>query len=124
MIVAANHYILGMECPASLRDKMSEGARLLMDLVSKANRGIPVCPIKPQYLFSMDDTVQYVYEGESEEQKADFFISSKKSLAEKDTRSQYRTVESTPQMSGQRIKYTFMESQRPDCSVSPNSSST
>jgi hypothetical protein len=44
MIVAANHYIVGMECPPECRMRMSPGAKLLMDLVSKANGNILVCP--------------------------------------------------------------------------------
>ena len=75
----------------------------LMDLVSKANGNIPVCPILPQYVFSTDDTVQYVFEGKTDEWKSDFFVASNKCLEEKGTRSQYRTVESTPQMSGLQI---------------------
>jgi hypothetical protein len=63
MVVATTHFIIGKECPTSIRDKMTEGAIMLLNLVSRANGGIPVCPISPQYIFSTDDTVEYVYEG-------------------------------------------------------------
>lgn len=115
MIIAANNYIIGKECPIERRNKMSDGAKLLLDRVSKTNDGIPVCPIKPQYCFSTDDTVQYVFEGQSRQWSTDYFLSSKKSLAEKGMRSQYQTVHSTPHMHGQQMKYTFTFSGAGQC---------
>lgn len=115
MIIAANHYIIGKECPLDRWNKMSEGAKLLLDLVSEANDGLPVCPIKPQYCFSTDDTVQYVFEGTERQWFTDFFLSSKKSLAEKGVQSQYQTVLSTPNMHGLRMKHTFTFSGAGQC---------
>jgi hypothetical protein len=63
IVVAATHFIIGRECPLSIKDKMSKGAIMLLNLVSKANGGVPVCPIPPHYILSTDDTVEYVYEG-------------------------------------------------------------
>lgn len=115
IIVAANHYIVGKECPNNCLNKISEGAKMLLELVSKANGGLPVCPILPQYCFSTDDTVQYVYKGTSGQWSTDYILSSKKSMAEKGVRSQYKTVMSTPQMHGQRIKHTFTFSGAGQC---------
>lgn len=109
IVVASTHFIIGHECPTSIRDKMSEGAIMLLDLVSKANGGVPVCPIPPQYILSTDDTVEYVYEGKGTNSWAQkpVFLSSRKGLYEKKSRSNYLTVESNPQMHGQRMKLTY-----------------
>jgi hypothetical protein len=88
---------------------MTDGAIMLLDLVSKANGCAPVCPISPQYLLSTDDMVEYVYEGKGTHawSRQPVLLSSQKSLYEKKSQSQYATVESNPQMHGQRMKLTY-----------------
>jgi hypothetical protein len=82
---------------------------MLLDLVSKANGDVPVCPIPPQYVLSTDDTVEYVYEGKGTHawSQKPVYLSSQKSLYEKKSRSRYHTVEANPQMHGQRMKLTY-----------------
>jgi len=88
-IVATNHYIIGTPCDPKICKKMTEGARLLMDKVSDYHGGIAVCPVHPADIKSMDDKVQYVYEGENHFCK-EVFLASKACLKEKGVQSQYR----------------------------------
>ena len=79
-----------------------------MRLISEANDGAPVCPIKPALLLSANDKVQYVFEGtETRRFKKEIFITSRESLQGKGVRSTYRPVEKEAYMCGLRVKYTF-----------------
>ena len=108
IVIANTHFIVGTECPESIKAKLSPAAKLLMRLISEANDGAPVCPIKPALLLSANDKVQYVFEGtETRWFKKEIFITSQESLQGKGVRSTYRPVEKEAYMCGLRVKYTF-----------------
>eukprot|EP00957_Ditylum_brightwellii_P069186 5253768-Ditylum_brightwellii.AAC.1 len=44
----------------------SEGAKKLLVMTSKAMGDLPLIPIKPQYVYSMDNSVEYIYCGTSD----------------------------------------------------------
>ena len=107
--VATMHYIIGVECPKEIHESMLEGAKMLIDLVEEANGGVPVCPIKSQYVTSTDDTVEYVYEGKGKKWKpSQVFLALKSSNDQNGTHLHCKTMDSDPQMKGQWMKETFM----------------
>lgn len=48
----------------------SKGAKKLLVMTSKAMEDLPLVPIKPQYVYSMDDSVEYIYCGTSDKPDA------------------------------------------------------
>jgi hypothetical protein len=74
-VIAANHYFVGKKCLPELFERMSDGAKEMIRLVSKANQDQSVCPLKPQYIFSTDDTVTYVYQGIHKRWAKEHFVS-------------------------------------------------
>ena len=67
-IVVAHSYFILVSVPCKMverdKEKADIGVRILVEMVSQA-WGIPVIPVKPQYIFLSGDTVVYIYEGKA-----------------------------------------------------------
>ena len=79
IIVAHSHFIpVSAPCKKVERDmeKADIGVRILVEMVSQA-WGTPLIPVKPQYVFSPDDTMVYIYEGKANKQGTLCFVLTK-----------------------------------------------
>ena len=117
-IIASTHFIpVNEEDPETrriLKDVKEKHPEIieLTEMVSKA-LGVAVFPVLPQYIYSTDDTTEYIYEGTKNDTPT-FVLTSKKSIAEKGTKSVHR-VEDNKSMSGMRVKLTFTFSAAGTC---------
>ena len=101
------HFLVGMQCPKSLFDKMSSGAKKMCLKVSEANGNIPVCPKEPYITTSRDNKLQFFHTGSATKTKDEIWLCSFKRLAEKRFCSQYCPVEQTTNLHGLHLKLTF-----------------
>eukprot|EP00957_Ditylum_brightwellii_P187420 14273483-Ditylum_brightwellii.AAC.1 len=65
MVVATTYVITVKEESKELRREMrlaSEGVQMMHKMLSAAYGNLPFFYIRPKYIFSMDDTVMYIYE--------------------------------------------------------------
>ena len=65
-VVAASHYFICDEDQLQIERDMStapEGVRFLYKKVSQHHNYLPIFAVRPELLFSTDDTVNYIYEG-------------------------------------------------------------
>eukprot|EP00957_Ditylum_brightwellii_P124933 9524057-Ditylum_brightwellii.AAC.1 len=70
MVVTTTHVITVEEESKELRREMglaSEGVQMKHAMLSTAYGNLPLFYIKPEYIFSMDNTVKYIYEGKGTE---------------------------------------------------------
>ena len=67
-----------------------DGVKLLYKLVSEVYGNLPIFAVKPELLFSTNDTVNYIYEGKGK-QKYVFRLVASISFKKAGTRSRYRT---------------------------------
>ena len=84
-----------------------EGVLLLYKLVSKLYNNLPILLVKPELLFSTDDTVNYIYDGLGND-KDEFRLVTSKTIAKSGTRSRY-AIDESKHICGMRVKlpYTF-----------------
>ncbi len=83
---------------------LSEGCKNLYNKVLMCNDNYTTKPIKPQYLYSTDDTTQYVWEGNANSKTDKWYLVSDD--ANNSRYSNYK-VESNKNMKGIRVKCTF-----------------
>jgi hypothetical protein len=107
--VALSHFIVGSPSSGNqLPSKISRGASQFIEMIRKANNGLPVFPIKPQYVTSTDDTTRYIFVGKVDTAgEADWRISSSEDVVGKGTHSQWKATDSAKSMNGFRVKMTF-----------------
>eukprot|EP00978_Attheya_sp_CCMP212_P009020 scaffold21226_cov44-Attheya_sp.AAC.4 len=105
LVTAATHFIPGKPDNETkeIMKKASEGSKKMIELTSKAQGDVPLQPVKPQYVYSSDDNVEYVYAGTSDGQDP-FRIVGSKHASGAGTRSKYKRDDSK-QMSGMRVKH-------------------
>ncbi|KAL7498904.1 hypothetical protein ACHAWT_008594 [Skeletonema menzelii] len=107
-VIASGHFVpIDEECPdikRQLRDA-DDKCRLLYDMVEEALGGVAVFPVKPEYIFSTDDTTCYIFEGKVDG-KDKWTLVTNDSIRNSGTSSVYR-VEDTKMMNGMRVKLTF-----------------
>ena len=70
-----------------------EGVSLLYKLASKLYNNLPILPVKPELMFSTDDTVNFVYDGLGNDKDKCRLVTSK-AIAKTGTRSRYAIDES------------------------------
>ena len=90
LAIAYAHYIpITVEDPQILKEMEDApiGVKIMYDLVRK-HYGCPIYPVKPEYMYSTDDTVVYVFEGKGREREH-FRLVSTKSIAKSGTMSKY-----------------------------------
>ena len=107
IVVAHSHFIpVSVPCKKVERDmeKANISVRILVEISSQA-WGALVITVKPQYVFSSDDTVVYIYEGKANKQGT-FRLVSTKSLKAPGNQSKYSIDESCI-MNGMQVKLTF-----------------
>ena len=108
VLVACTHYNISLETSINVKNEISEaenGVKMIYDMVSFQNDNLPMFPVKPEYVFSTDDTVNYIFEGT--EQKKDLFrLVSSSAISNSGTRSKYKINESN-NMNGLRVKLTY-----------------
>eukprot|EP00985_Skeletonema_marinoi_P025838 scaffold19360_cov223-Skeletonema_marinoi.AAC.1 len=107
-VIASSHFIpVDEECPeikSQLRDA-DDKCRLLYDMVVEALGGVSVYPVKPEYIYSTDDTTCYIFEGKVNG-KDKWTLVSNDSIRKSGTKAVYR-VEDNKMMNGMRVKLTF-----------------
>ena len=81
------------------------GVKMLYKLIRNAYNNLPIIPVKPQYIFSTDDTVVYAFEGLGTKEEK-FRLVSVKSKRNAGSRSVYNLDENKA-MNGLRVKLTF-----------------
>ena len=74
-------------------------------MIRKYHNNLPVYPLQPQYIYSTDDTVVYIYEGLGQK-KEKFRLISTDSLNKQGSHSTY-VLDNTNSMKGMRVKLTF-----------------
>ena len=107
-VVATTHYEICDDVDPNLEKEInqaSDGVKMLYRMVRKAYDDLPIRPVKPQYLYSTDDTICYVFEGKGEKELP-FRLVSSLSLENAGTRSRYKKDDSKA-MNGLRVKFTF-----------------
>ena len=65
-VVSTTHFDISTEFQRKIEDDMKvndEGVSLLYNLVSKLHNNLPTLHIKPKLIFSIDDTVNCIYDG-------------------------------------------------------------
>ena len=82
-----------------------EGVSLFYKLVSKLYNNSPILPVKPELLFSTEDTVNYIYDGLDNDKDESRLVASK-SIAKSGTRSRY-TIDESKHMCCIRVKLTY-----------------
>ena len=107
LVVASTHFVLDIEEDIQVRQDMREastGVKQLYNIVVDYYN-LPVFPIKPQYIFSSDDTVVYTYEGKRKDSD-EFRLVARKSLNVAGTSANYMHDDSN-HICGMRVKLTF-----------------
>ncbi len=105
--IGAGHFIpVDEECPEIKRQlkEVDDKCRLLYDMVVNA-LGVSVYPVKPEYIYSTDDTTCYIFEGEYKG-KDKWTLVTNDSIRKSGTNAVYR-VDDTKIMNGMRVKLTF-----------------
>jgi hypothetical protein len=105
--IGAGHFIpVDDECPEIKRQLRNVDAkcRLLYDLVQDA-LGVSVYPVKPEYIYSTDDTTCYIFEGKVNGQDK-WTLVTNESIRNSGTNAVYR-VDDSKIMNGMRVKLTF-----------------
>ena len=65
-VVSATHFDISTDFQRKVENDMKvadEGVSLFYKLVSKLYNNSPILPVKPELLFSTEDTVNYIYDG-------------------------------------------------------------
>ena len=106
MTVAVSHYQLGKaEKRLPKLEKVTKGAKLLYDLISKENSGLELRVILPMFVSTTDDTTVFAFEGAVDGGEGERFIICKDNDTK--TRSSYtKNTASTDSMRGIRIRHT------------------
>jgi hypothetical protein len=86
--------------------KASEELKKVIELTSKAQGNIPLQPVKPQYIYSSDDNVEYVYAVTSDAPDPFRVVASKHASGAGDC-SKYKE-DNSKQMSGMRVKRSWI----------------
>lgn len=106
-VIASTHFIpLEEEDPdiqAELKT-LPESTRMFTEMVSAA-WGCPVYPIDPAYIYSTDDTTEYIFEG-IKKGNDEFVLAPKASIRKRGTNALYNTNDDNA-MNGMRVKLTF-----------------
>ena len=110
LVIAATHYIVIEEDNLEVRLDMKKestpkGVIKLYNMISSYYKNLPIFPIKPQYIFSTDDTVIYTFEGLGTKEEK-FRLVSVKSKNNAGKHSVYK-LDNSKAMSGLRVKLTF-----------------
>ena len=112
VLVAATHFIgLSSSSPMyesqqkRLKSKSSDGAKQLFELVWRSTESKYIFVVLPHYVFSTDDTVTYIYQGEAKK-KSPFVLVGSESLQGTGSRANY-AIDNTKAMNGMRVKLTF-----------------
>jgi len=106
-IIGSTHLFPVDKLDEDLRKEMKnlpEDTTMMMDMMSRVF-GCPVYPVRPEYIFSSDETTEYIYEG-TKTKTDQFVLTSKKSIAKRATSSLFR-VQNDKSMNGMRVKLTF-----------------
>ena len=82
LIIAGTHYMIHEEEKQEFRNHMQSdnkpmGVKMLYEMISNYYNNLPIYPLQPQYLYSTDDSVLYVFEGKGQK-KEKFRLVSKK----------------------------------------------
>ena len=109
-IVACTHYDIATEERMDVRKLMKdkdtpEGVSLLYNMVSRAQKDLSIVPVLPALILSIDDIVNYIFEGGVKKQ-SQFLLITSKALLNAGTRSKYHTKENNI-LCGLRVKLTY-----------------
>ena len=113
-VVASTHYNIVIERQADIDREMKdspEGVQTLYNMVYKANDDYPIFPIRPELIYSIDDTVIFLRKRCGE--KLCRLVASK-ALKKSGTRSNYKCTD-TNNMNGLRVKLTNTFQEQVQC---------
>ena len=108
MLIANTNFIEMDEEDVDVRRELMEGpleTRMLYDLITDSQNGVPVVPIKPELITSTDDSTVFIFCG-SANKPDEFCLVTKKSCLNKGTTSVYN-VDESDHMNGMRVKRTW-----------------
>ena len=109
VLIAATHFIIvqdvNQDVEKMLKQTKNNGVKLMYNLVCKCNKNLPMIPLRPEYVYSSDDTTTYCYEGKGEN-KASFVLVGSNTMTKSGTRSRYAQEDSN-HMCGLRVKLTY-----------------
>ena len=96
-VIVSTHYDVASYVDSELEKPMRpennetpKGVQLIYNLISKTYGDLPIIPVLPCMIFSTDDTVNYIYEGEGKKEDV-FRLVSNNALKTAGVRSKYRT---------------------------------
>jgi hypothetical protein len=107
-IVGATQFEVMDEEDRELNSQLANASfqtRALYELVRRARGGAPIWAIRPQLLFSTDDTTAYIFDGKADK-KGKWVFASERAIKNRGTQSIYRQ-EKVNMMNGVRVKVTF-----------------
>ena len=107
MLIANTHFIEMDEEDVDVRRELKEvplETRMLYDLITDSQNGVPVVPIKPELITLTDDSTVFIFCG-STNKPDEFRLVTKKSCLNKGTNSVYN-VDKSDYMNGMRVKLT------------------
>ena len=79
-VIASTHYIAVTEIQHKVEKEVreeDEGVKMLYSMISKSHNNLPIFPIRPELVLSTDDTVNYIFDGKSEEKDLFRLVSTK-----------------------------------------------
>ncbi len=89
-----------------ISNTITEGAKELITRVRATNNYRHVNIVRPQYLYSTDDTTEYIFEGENQQRKAKWSLVSTVGVENKSYKAIYK-VTKKPILLGMHVKLTF-----------------
>ncbi len=89
-----------------ISDNITEGAKELIRRVKFANKNRPINCVRPQYLFSTDDTTEYIFLGADCNRKNKWSLVANEGIQHKSHKAIYK-VTKKPILLGMRVKMTF-----------------
>ena len=107
-VVAATHYNITVHSHPDVEKQIKEaskGVRMFYDIIRQVNNNAPVFPVRPELIFSTDDTTDYIFEGKGVTQDP-FVVVPTSHLQKSGTRSTY-VRNDTKAMCGTRVKFTY-----------------
>ena len=106
-VVAATHYNIMVNSHPDMEREITDGSKgvnMLYNMIRKENGNAPIFPVRPELIFSTDDTTDYIFEGKGVTQDP-FVVVPTVHLQASGTRSTY-VRNDTKVMCGIHVKFT------------------
>ena len=109
-VVVATHFDISSDVSMDINNKViktaSKGVQMLFNMVTKFyGKTVPILAVIPEYVFSTDNTVQFIHEGKGDTKDV-FRLVGSNSIKTSGTRSKYK-FDDCKNMNGLRVKLTY-----------------